>query len=204
MADISIDDEQVDQQGNNPSETVQHLETNNFAMMPPPVHVVLPVTIENPVENLTVGRLNQSNIMGTNLVRPIPVVPAPQAVTMSDLNLNLNLTMDPSPLSLRLSLPSGQRESSSSSSRHSAFQAMPTLRNGDNNNMIRVAWEGKFELEGRWVIKGDDDDDKIIRWVLLILCFCTEYDKWLWFPVIVVLVLWWNYLQFLKLIFSLH
>ncbi|XP_044481412.1 transcription factor MYB1R1-like [Mangifera indica] len=136
VADISIDDEQVDQQGNSPSETLQHLETNNFAMMPPPVHVVLPVTIENPVENLTVGRLNQSNIMGTNLVRPIPVVPAPQAVTMSDLNLNLNLTMDPSPLSLRLSLPSGQRESSS---RHSAFQAMPTLRNGDNNNMIRVA-----------------------------------------------------------------
>ncbi|XP_031250859.1 transcription factor MYB1R1-like [Pistacia vera] len=136
VADIPIEDEQVDQLDNNTSATLQQLETNNFAVMRP-VPVALPVTTENPMENLTLGQLNQSIIMGTNLVRPIPVVPAPQAVKMSDLNLNLNLMMDPSPLSLKLSLPSGQRESSSS--RHSAFQVMPTLNNGDGNNMISVA-----------------------------------------------------------------
>lgn len=136
VVDISVDDEQVEQLDNNPSATVQQLETNNFAMILP-VPFVLPASIDNPMENLTVGKLNQSSIIGTNHVCPNPMVPAPGAVTVSDLNLNLNLMMDPSPLPLKLSLQRGQRESSSS--RHSAFQVMPTLNHGDGNNMISVA-----------------------------------------------------------------
>ncbi|KAH7550396.1 hypothetical protein ACOSP7_024306 [Xanthoceras sorbifolium] len=118
-------------------------ETNNggvsrgFSMMPV-FPVVLPVPIENPMENLTLGQPNhQSNNLPANLIRPIPVLPPPpQPSAVSDLNLNLNSMVDPSSsLSLRLSLPSDQRESSS---RHSAFQAMSSFSNGENNNSSSI------------------------------------------------------------------
>ncbi|KAK3225786.1 hypothetical protein Dsin_005648 [Dipteronia sinensis] len=120
--------------------------TNNggvsgFSLMPA-YPVVLPVPIENPMENLTIGQPNQSNSVPSNLIRPIPVLPAPQpSAVLSDLNLNLNSNsmVDPSSsLSLKLSLLSDQRDSSSS--RHSAFQAMG-FGKGDSSssNIISVA-----------------------------------------------------------------
>nr|QCF47524.1 transcription factor R1MYB1 [Litchi chinensis] len=103
----------------------------------PAFPVVLPVPVENPIDSLTLGQPNQSNDAPANLIRPIPVLPAPQpSAVVSDLNLNLNM-VDPSSLSLKLSLPSDQREASS---RHSAFQAMPSLSsNGDSGSIISVA-----------------------------------------------------------------
>ncbi|TXG50356.1 hypothetical protein EZV62_022880 [Acer yangbiense] len=120
-------------------------ETNSgvsgFSLMPA-YPVVLPVPIENPMENLIIGQPNQSNSVPANLIRPIPVLPAPQpSAALSNLNLNLNSNsmVDPSSsLSLKLSLLSDQRDSSSS--RHSAFQAM-SFGKGDNSssNIISVA-----------------------------------------------------------------
>ncbi|KAK2663870.1 hypothetical protein Ddye_002444 [Dipteronia dyeriana] len=121
-------------------------ETNNggvsgFSLMPG-YPVVLPVPIENPMENLTIGQANQSNSVPANLIRPIPVLPAPKpSAALSDLNLNLNSNsmVDPSSsLSLTLSLLSDQRDSLSS--RHSAFQAT-SFGKGDSSSssVISVA-----------------------------------------------------------------
>ncbi|XP_022737666.1 transcription factor MYB1R1-like [Durio zibethinus] len=138
IAAIPMEEEQVHPQEN----TTQPAETNGFLMMPAafsmPVNpVVLPVPIENPMENLTLGQGNQSiNNATTKLIRPVPVFLAPRP---SDLNLNLNSVMDPSPLSLKLSLQSDQMDSTSSSSRHSAFQVIPNFSNGDSNSIISVA-----------------------------------------------------------------
>ena len=133
-----MEEDQAHQQEN----TTQPPETNGSPMMraafPMTVNpVVLPVSIENPMENLISAQGNQSNnnIATAKLIRPVPIFPAPQA---SDLDLNLNSVIDPSPLSLKLSLQSDQVDSSSSL-RHSAFQVMPSFSNGDRNSIISVA-----------------------------------------------------------------
>ncbi|KAJ8753488.1 hypothetical protein K2173_022729 [Erythroxylum novogranatense] len=108
-------------------------ETSNIGKFP----IVLPVPIENPMQNLVLGQGNQdfnSSTTTANLVRPTPVPPASRASHISDLNLNLKSTADPPPLSLRLSLQADQRDSSA---RHSAFQAMSGFKNGDS--IITVA-----------------------------------------------------------------
>ncbi|GMP33602.1 hypothetical protein CsSME_00006846 [Camellia sinensis var. sinensis] len=88
--------------------------------------VLLPVQIENPMEKLTLGHINQSN--------PIPVLLFSDASsTMVDSNLNQKSTVDPSRLSLKLSLSSDQNQSST----RSAFQVMSSINNGDN--IISVA-----------------------------------------------------------------
>ncbi|KAJ8772360.1 hypothetical protein K2173_027537 [Erythroxylum novogranatense] len=113
-------------------------ETSSFSAIPSfPMatsSVVLPVPIENPMENLSLGRGNQRIKSPSILVRPIPVPPASRASPICDLNLDLKPTAEPSPLTLRLSLASNQTESSS---RHSAFQATSSFNNGDN--IISVA-----------------------------------------------------------------
>lgn len=96
-----------------------------FPMTSNPNPVVLPLQIESPMENLSLGRGNQAISPSTNLIRPIPF----------DLDLNSKSTDDPSPLSLKLSLPSDHRESSS---RHSAFQAMSTSFSGGDSIIIVV------------------------------------------------------------------
>ncbi|GAY38956.1 hypothetical protein CUMW_040680 [Citrus unshiu] len=140
VAATPMEEELVDHQDHNPSQSYPLLpptpaETSNksggFSMMPA-LPVVLPVPIENPMENLTLGQNSQRTAgEATRLIRPVPVpvLPAAQpSSTVSDLNLNLNLAVDPPPLS--------QRESSS---RHSAFQVMQTFNNGDSNSIISVA-----------------------------------------------------------------
>lgn len=113
---------------------------SNFCMLPAfsmtaSNPVVLPVPIESPVENLSIGQGNLATTKpSANLIRPIPILPTPHATGISDLNLNLKSSGDPSPLSLKLSLPSDQREPSS---RHSAFEVMSSFNNGDN--IISVA-----------------------------------------------------------------
>ena len=116
-------------------------ETCNFSgypMMPAyPMTVgpaVVPVPIENPMENLNLGHGNLEINASSKLVRPIPVHTVPHAATITDLNLNWKSAIDPSPLTLKLSLSSDQRESPS---RHSAFQAMSSFNNGDS--VISVA-----------------------------------------------------------------
>nr|DAD34739.1 TPA_asm: hypothetical protein HUJ06_005379 [Nelumbo nucifera] len=89
--------------------------------------VVLPGGGENPIENLTLGKSEQTNAP-TKVVRPIPILPIPPASRMADLNLNQKSSADPSPLSLKLSTPSSDQQASP---RHSAFQAMPSFGSGD-------------------------------------------------------------------------
>ncbi|KAA8542602.1 hypothetical protein F0562_023754 [Nyssa sinensis] len=114
-------------------------ETSNisgFTVPPFPVtvgSVLLPVQIENPMESLTSGQVDQVNIASANLIRPIPIIPIPNASTMGDLHLNKKLMIDPSALSLKLSLSSDQNQSP----RHSAFHVMPNFNNGDS--IITVA-----------------------------------------------------------------
>lgn len=91
---------------------------------------VLPLQIENPMmESQSLGQGHQFINHSTNLVRPVAVVPAVCTPAMPDLNLNLKPTADSSSLSLKLSSPFVQRESTS---RSSAFQAMSSMKNGDN------------------------------------------------------------------------
>lgn len=96
---------------------------------------VMPVSIENPMENLKLRQLDElSNNGSIQLIHQMPVLSAHKDSMISDLNLSLKSTMDPLPLSLNLSLPSEQ----SQSSRHSAFQVMmPSFNNEDN--IISVA-----------------------------------------------------------------
>lgn len=115
------------------------LETGNisgFSMMPATVAftpIVLP-PVENPVENLSLGRGEQYENSPAKLVRPAPVLPAPHAPAIHDLNLSLMPPKDHLHLSLNPALPSDQSESSR---RHSAFQMTPSFSKGDN--MISVA-----------------------------------------------------------------
>lgn len=103
-----------------------------FSMASSPV--VLPLQIESPMQSLSLGHGSQVVSLSTNLIRPIPVLPAQRTPTISDLNLTLKSNVDQSPLSLNLSLPADQRDTSS---RHSAFQAMSGFNNGDG--IISVA-----------------------------------------------------------------
>lgn len=111
-----------------------------FPLMPAfPVNVtpaVVPVTIENPMQDLILGQGNhlEHTNASAKLVRPVAIHSIPHATTITDLNLNLKSTMDPSSLSLKLSLPMNSRESSA---RHSAFQGMSNFNNGDS--IITVA-----------------------------------------------------------------
>ncbi|CAN6578269.1 unnamed protein product [Malus baccata var. baccata] len=91
----------------------------------------LPVTIENPTENLALRQANHENSTLPKLVHPAALHSAPHATAMSD--LNVNSTMDTSTLTLDLSLSMESREPSS---RHSAFQTMSGFSNGDS--MISV------------------------------------------------------------------
>ncbi|KAF9667799.1 hypothetical protein SADUNF_Sadunf15G0061000 [Salix dunnii] len=75
---------------------------------------VLPLQIDDPImENQSLGQGHQFINHSTNLVRPVPVDPAPCTSAIPDLNLNLKPTGDSSSLSLKLSLPFDQRESTS-------------------------------------------------------------------------------------------
>ncbi|KAK3440054.1 hypothetical protein EUGRSUZ_B00377 [Eucalyptus grandis] len=103
-----------------PTPTVP-LESSNisgFSMMPPTVHVVLPVPAENPVENLSFGPGGQFDNSPAKLVRPVPILPAPHAPAVN----------------LSLASPSDQSEPSR---RPSAFQMTPSFGKGDS--MISVA-----------------------------------------------------------------
>ncbi|CAB4280878.1 unnamed protein product [Prunus armeniaca] len=138
-----MDEEQVHHQNNTsqshplpPPPPSEACNPSGFSMVPNfPLTVgpaVLPVPIENPMGNLTLGHTNLENNASAKLVRPIALHSAPHAAAMSD--LNLKSTMDTSTLTLNLSLTMDPRESSS---RHSAFQAMPSFSNGDS--IISVA-----------------------------------------------------------------
>lgn len=137
---MAMEEDQVSHQDNTSQLHLPMLETRNTSGFPtvptfpmPITPVVLPVPIENPMENLTLGQGDQANNSSKMLIRPIPVLPRAPAPSATDLNLNLRSTIDPSPLSLKLSLSTNQNQSS----RHSAFQTMSSFNSGDS--MISVA-----------------------------------------------------------------
>lgn len=140
---IPMEEEKVNQEGKaQPLQAPTQLpppETSNISgsqVLPFPmtVHPVLvPVQIENPMEKLTLGQMDHLHHESAMLIRPIPVLPIPNATTMVDLNLNQKSMEDPVPLSLNLSLSSDQNQFS----RHSAFQVMSSFNNGDS--IISVA-----------------------------------------------------------------
>lgn len=140
---IPMEEEKVHEEGKaQPLQAPTQLpppETSNISgsqVLPFPmtVHPVLvPVQIENPMEKLTLGQMDHLHHESAMLIRPIPVLPIPNATTMVDLNLNQKSMEDPVPLSLNLSLSSDQNQFS----RHSAFRVMSSFNNGDS--IISVA-----------------------------------------------------------------
>ncbi|KAF9624694.1 hypothetical protein IFM89_012987 [Coptis chinensis] len=128
-----VDEESVQQEPT--PQSPQEMSCNlGFSMSTNPVPISPVLFSENQME--------QSDFIAipANIVRPIPVIPTPQASRMVDLDLNQKCTMDPSALSLQLS-NSFEKQTSS---RHSAFQAMLSLSTGNNvdcsgGNMISVA-----------------------------------------------------------------
>ncbi|KAH6756388.1 myb-like transcription factor family protein [Perilla frutescens var. hirtella] len=118
--------------------------------------VALPIAAETPMENLTLGQVNQLN-NSPKPIRPIPILPVPPSSKMANLNLNKTNTIlshEPPPsLSLNLSIsssppsdqepppPSSQQSPPPAAARHaSAFQAMPAGFNGSGgDSMISVA-----------------------------------------------------------------
>ncbi|XP_011071772.1 transcription factor MYB1R1 [Sesamum indicum] len=110
---------------------------NGFSVVPFPVNigpVLFSVQNGNPMENSTLGQSDLPNNSSSMLVRPVPIVPMPASSTMVDLNLKQQSPIEPSLLSLRLSLSSGQDQPST---RDSAFQMLPSFKNGDS--IITVA-----------------------------------------------------------------
>ncbi|GFZ07771.1 homeodomain-like superfamily protein [Actinidia rufa] len=95
--------------------------------------VLIPVQIENPMEQLTLGHLDQGNPEPTKLLWPAHFLPIPNASAAMDVNLNQKSTVDPSQLSLKLSLSSDQNQLS----RYSSFQVMSSFNNEDS--IISVA-----------------------------------------------------------------
>lgn len=92
--------------------------------------VVLPVTGENSMENLTLGPSSNQQRTITKPIRPIPILPVPPSSNMADLNLSQKARqtqIEPLPLSLKLSAPSSSssdEKSAPKTSHSSAFQAM--------------------------------------------------------------------------------
>ncbi|PSR95840.1 Transcription factor MYB1R1 like [Actinidia chinensis var. chinensis] len=95
--------------------------------------VLIPVQIENPMEQLTLGHLDQGNPEPTKLLWPAHFLPIPNASAAMDVNLNQKSVVDPSQLSLKLSLSSDQNQLS----RYSSFQVMSSFNNEDS--IISVA-----------------------------------------------------------------
>lgn len=128
--------------------------SNNLEKYPMPNFgaAITPVVVpENPMENLSLGQVNQLT-NSPKPIRPIPILPVPPSSKMA--NLNLNKASEPPSLSLNLSIssqsvanqeppppPSSQQ---SPPARHaSAFQAMPSAAAGfsgsGGDSMISVA-----------------------------------------------------------------
>lgn len=169
-------------------------ETNNignFHVMPAfPMTtspVVLPVPIESPTKNLSLGQSKGATNLAANLIRPIPALPSPHASGISDLYLNLKSSEDPSSLSLKLSLPCDERESSSM---QSVFQVMSGFNNGDS--MISVAWGRIIRLKGggciiRWRYGLEKIKSKLDDWISNPLMYRPEKNCHLiycWFMVL--------------------
>ncbi|GFP91562.1 transcription factor myb1r1 [Phtheirospermum japonicum] len=102
----------------------------------------------NPIDNLTLGHVNQLN-NSPKPIRPIPILPVPPPSSkMANLNLNkTTTTLNPPSLSLDLSISSSQSTSNQESSqpsnqqsspaRHtSTFQAMPSGFSGSGGDSI--------------------------------------------------------------------
>lgn len=126
------------QQSNNLSKNVEKYPMSSFpvATITP---LVVPIRSENPMENLTLGQVNQLN-NSPKPIRPIPILPVPPSSKMANLNLNKTTTLEPPSLSLNLSISSrspNQEAPANQQSRHaSAFKGMPASFNGSGGDSI--------------------------------------------------------------------
>ncbi|XP_057774755.1 transcription factor MYB1R1 [Salvia miltiorrhiza] len=137
------------QQGKN----VEKFPMANFPVAMTPV--VVPIATETPMENLTLGQVNQLT-NSPKPIRPIPILPVPPSSKLACLNLNKTRTAvdQPPSLSLNLSMSSQQppppqsqpqaanQEQPPTPARHaSAFQAMPAagFNGSGGDSMIIVA-----------------------------------------------------------------
>ncbi|XP_071694418.1 transcription factor MYB1R1-like [Rutidosis leptorrhynchoides] len=91
-----------------------------------------PVQLQNPAQVMNFNNDNQVSSGSTLLVHPVPVSPASNLSTRTDLNLNLTYETEPSLVSLNLSL-----SDQSSERRSSSYQVISGFNNRDS--MIRVA-----------------------------------------------------------------
>ncbi|XP_027125810.1 transcription factor MYB1R1-like [Coffea eugenioides] len=109
---------------------------NGFAGAPFPVTVgpiLVPVQVRNPLSSMTVCQADAFGNGSALVVRPVPV-PVPNYATSTVFNLNQRVAAES--VSLRLSLSSSDHQRQSST-RHPAFQRMPSFKNGDS--IITVA-----------------------------------------------------------------
>lgn len=130
--------QQQQQQSNKLSKNVEKYPMSSFpvATITP---LVVPIRSENPMENLTLGQVNQLN-NSPKPIRPIPILPVPPSSKMANLNLNKTTALEPPSLSLNLSISSrspNQEAPANQQSRHaSAFKGMPASFNGSGGDSI--------------------------------------------------------------------
>ncbi|KAG6654411.1 transcription factor MYB1R1 [Carya illinoinensis] len=110
---------------------------SSFPVALAPAVVAVPLAVENPLENLSLGPNNHVR-MSSKPIRPIPMLPVPPSSKMADLNLNQKTQADPSPLSLKLSIESSG-EQSPPATHSSAFQAIPGNFSSSGDSIISVA-----------------------------------------------------------------
>lgn len=154
----AIEDQMHQEISSQPPTTQQSITINSekFPMPKFPVSitpVVVPITAENPIENLSLGQVNQLT-NSPKPIRPIPILPIPPSSKMANLNLNKTTgPVEPPSLSLNLSIssqspppPSSQEQPSSNQQsprvvHASAFQAVPAagFSGSGGDSMISVA-----------------------------------------------------------------
>ncbi|KAL1550942.1 transcription factor MYB1R1-like [Salvia divinorum] len=135
------------------SKSLENFSLPNFGMAITPVVVPVPITTEPPMENFTLGQVNQLT-NSPKPIRPIPILPVPPSSKMAGLNLNTATVNQPPPsLSLNLSMssqapppppppPANQEQQPPPPARHaSAFQARPAagFNGSGGDSMISVA-----------------------------------------------------------------
>ncbi|XP_071702113.1 transcription factor MYB1R1-like [Rutidosis leptorrhynchoides] len=143
VAAISTEEKQV-HEDNKGQAVMQHSMTSSQQISPingctttsfPAGPVLQPVQLQNPTQIMNFNNANQVNSGSTLVVHPVPVFPATNLSTRTDLNLNQTYETHPSLVSLNLSLSFNHDQSPE---RHSSsYQVMSGFNNGDS--MIRVA-----------------------------------------------------------------
>ncbi|XP_051122588.1 transcription factor MYB1R1-like [Andrographis paniculata] len=135
----------------NLSKNPEKFPVSNFPAAVTPLSIPIPIPSESPMEDLTLGQVNQLN-NSPRPIRPIPILPIPPSSKMANLNLSKTTNLEPPSLSLNLSVssqtpppPSEEQPSSNEQSPRAQhpppFKAMPASFNGSggDSSIISVA-----------------------------------------------------------------